>query len=305
MADGTTAAPAAPAGVPGTPPPQPGQLAQGQKPGETPAQAEARRLKLRIDGQDVELDESEVVANYRKGKNAAQIMSAAEKRRQEVLKDKAYADGIISRLKADPHGVLKELGYSREQLREMSEKAILQEIELEKMSPAERRAHEAEQRIKEMEAERDKAKQSEEEKVHAAEVQRHADEFANLFLDTMSATGLPKASGRWVAYRMAHLYQQNEEAGLESSPEEMAAHVIQGLKKEHTGVLSGLKGKALAEYLGEGVVKEIQRYSLEVARAKRGGGQPPPASAPPPAPPKDVDPRKGRWAHIEKNYLGK
>lgn len=302
MAEGTAAAAAAPAGAPGTPPPQPGQPIQGQKPVETPAQTEARRLKLRIDDQEVELDESEVVANYRKGKNAAQIMSAAERRRQEVLKDKAYADGVISRLRSDPRGVLKELGLD---VRKMSEETILQEIELEKMSPAERRAHEAERQLEELRAEQDKAKQTEQEKVHAAEVERHADEFSNLFLETMSATGLPKESGRWVAYRMAHLYQQNEAAGLESSPEEMAAHVMQGLKKEHTGVLSGLKGKVLAEYLGESVVKEIQRYSLEVARAKRGIQAIAAAPNAPAIAAKEIDSRKGRWAEIEKKYLGK
>lgn len=300
MAD---AAPAAPSGA--TPPPAQGAPTAtppaAQKPGETPAQAEARRLKLRLGNEEVELDESEVVANYQKGKNAAQIMSAAEKRRQEVLKEKAYADGILNRLKSDPRGVLKELGLD---VRKMSEETILQEIELEKMSPAERRAHDAEQRIKALEAEKAKQEEERNQSVHAEEVKRHADEFANLFLETMQATGLPKESGRWVAYRMAHLYRQNEEAGLQSTPEEMASHVLQGMRKEHAGVLGGLKGKALAEHLGPEVVKEILRYNLEQVRARRGGGQPPPAAPAAPPPTQNLDPRKGRWAQIDKLIKG-
>lgn len=297
MAEGTAAAPAAPAGAPGTPAPQQGQAAPAQKPGETPAQAEARRLKLRLGGQEVELDESEVAANYEKGRNASKLLSKVEQRRQEALKAKAEADGLLNRLKSDPRAALRELGVD---LRKLSESTILEEIELEKMSPAERRAYEAEQKLKALQDEQEKVKQSEQEKAHAAEVERHKDEFANLFLQTMEAAGLPKQSGRFVAHRMAHLYRQNEEAGLESTPEEMASYVMEGLKGEHRGMLSGLKGQSLVDHLGPEVVKEVLSHHLALARAKRGMGGAPP-TPPPPPPPSDakMDPRKGRWAYID------
>lgn len=299
MADGTVAATgAAPAAPGGAPTPQPGaQPNAAQKPGETPAQAEARRIKLNLDGQDVELDESEVLANYRKGRDASKLLTKADQRRQEAIRAKMEADGILNRLKSDPRSVLRELGVD---VRGLSEKTILEEIELEKMSPAERRAYDAEQKLKAYEAEKQRAEEEQQKGARAQEVERHKDEFSSLFLQTMEATGLPKESGRFVAYRMAHLYAQNEAAGMESTPEEMAAHVMAGLEKEHRGVLGNLRGKALLERLGPEVVKNVLSAHLEGVRAKRGQGVAPAPVAKPAAPIEPLDPRKGRWADIER-----
>lgn len=301
MAEATAAvASTAGAGDSGTAATQQDNAAAGAKTGETAAQAEARRLKLRIDNQDVELDESEVVANYRKGRDASKLLTKVEQRRQEALKARAEAEGLLGRLKSDPRGVLRELGVD---VRGLSEKTILEEMELEKMTPAERRAYEAEQKLKAYEAEKEKAKQTEAEKAHAAEVERHKDELAGLFLETFDKLGLPKSSARFVLHRMAHLYGQNEAAGLESTPEEMAAYVLEGFKGEHKGVLSGLEGEALLSHLGEDMVKKVLSAHLSKVRAKRGmGGQQVARQALEAVakPAEGFDRRKGRMGAIEK-----
>lgn len=290
MADAVAAPTGAPtpAGSPGQSPAQPGAA---PKPGEPSQETQARRLKVRLDGpEEVELDESDLVTNYKKGKGAAQLLTKATERRQEALKAKAEAEGLLKRLKEDPRAALRDLGVD---VRKLSESTILEEIELEKMTPAERRAYEAEQKLKGYEAEKQKAEQERQQAAFEEEKARHQDEFAHLFLSTMEATGLPKASGRFVAWRMAHLYQQNEEAGLESSPEEMAAHVMEGLRTEHRGVVSGLEGEALLEFLGPDVVKKVLSIHLQKARAKRGVGAPPPRTVEKPQEQRKVDPRKG------------
>jgi hypothetical protein len=304
MSDAVAAPNAAPAGAPGTQQ-QPAQQpnAAAQKPGETAAQAQARMLKLVLDGKEVELPESEVLANYRKGKDASKLLSKVEQRRQEALRAKAEADGLLSRLKADPISALRDLGVD---VRALSEKTILEDIELEKMTPAERRAYEAEKKLKAYEAEKQKAEEEKQRTVHEQEVARHKDEFASLFMETMEATGLPKSSGRYVLHRMASLYAQNEEAGLESTPEEMATHVLEGLKREHTGVLSGLDGDRLLEYLGPDVVKKVLGAHLARINAKRGRPAQPTAQVQQTQQQNvPVDDKKGRWAFIEKNYLAK
>jgi hypothetical protein len=295
----TAAAPAAPSpGSPGATATQQGQPA-AQKGGETPAQAEARRLKLRLGAQEVELDESDVATHYQKGKQAQQVLSKADNARREALKAQAYADGLLQRMKTDPRGVAKELGID---LRKLSEETILQEIELEKMSPAERRAYEAEQKLKGYETEKQKAEEAKKQEAHAAEVERLKDEFAHLFKTTMEATGLPQGSGRFVIHRMAQLFDQNEQAGLESTPEEMAAHVMAGLQAEHRGVLSGLDGDGLLEYLGADVVKKVLGAHLGKVRARRGTPGAPLQAAPAPVvakPPEGFNPRKGRMGVVE------
>lgn len=305
MSDAPAAAPPAPSGSPGAlaPGAQP-NATPGQKPGETPAQAEARRLKLRLGDKDVELDESEVVANYEKGRNADRLLSKASERRQEALRAKAEAEGLLTKLKKDPRAALRELGVD---VRKLSEATILEEMEIEQMTPEQRRAYDAEQKLKEYEAEKQRAEEEKQQAVHQEEVQRHQEEFSNLFLETMEKAGLPRGSARFVAYRMAHLYAQNEAAGLESTPEEMAAHVLQGVQAEHRGVLSGLRGKPLLDYLGPEAVREVLAAHLEGVRARRGAvAAPPPqprqqATQPAPAKPS----RNGRWDQIEALIAGK
>jgi hypothetical protein len=293
----------APASQSSTTPGQPGATAQ--KAGEPSAQAEARRLKLRIGDKEEEYDEGEVVANFQKGKNTAQLMSKVEQRRQEALKEKAYADGVLSRIKSDPLGTLRELGVD---VRGMSERAILDAIELEKMTPAERRAYDAEQKLKGYEDEKQKVKQEQEQAKYQEEVQRHADEFSNLFVSTMEKLGLPKTSGRHVLPRMARLYEQNETAGLQSDPDEMAAYVLEGLKKEHSGVLAGLEGDALLEHLGADTVKKVLAAHLGKVRARSGrpGATPAQSHGAPlvAKPAQGFDPRKGRMAEVERLING-
>lgn len=278
------------------------------KQGETVAQAEARRLKLRIGGQEQEFDESEVATNFEKGRNASKLLSKVEQRRQEALRAKAEADGILGRLKDKGNlvSVLSDLGYTKEDLRKMSEAQILEAIEEEKLTPAERRAKELERERDALLSEKQKQEEERKQAAHAQEVERHKDELANLFVDTMAATGLPKSSGRFVISRMAQLYAQNEEAGLESTPEEMAAHVMSGLQAEHRGVLGGLEGEALMTYLGPEVVKKVLAANLAKVKANRTNGavvapavrQPTAASSA-----VEVNPRKGRWEVIERDFL--
>jgi hypothetical protein len=254
-----------------------------------------------MDGKEVDLDEGEVLANYKKGKSAAQLLSKADEKRREALKAKAEADGLLAKLKADPRAALRELGVD---VRQLSESTILEEIELEKMTPAERRAYDAEQKLKGYETEKQKAEEARKQAEFEAEKARHQDEFAHLFTETMAATGLPKASAPHVAHRMAMLYQQNEDAGLESTPEEMAAHVMYGVKAEHQGVLSGMEGEALLEWLGEAVVKKVLGANLAKVRARSGVAPAPVRTAPAQQPAAPVDPRKGRWAEIDKLIKG-
>lgn len=237
--------------------------AQGAQP--TPAQA--RKVRLLLGGKEQELDESHVLTNYQKGLNASQLLSKVEQKRQEALKKLAQAEGLIGRAKKDPLVFLRELGVDTA---EMSQREILDAIRLEQMTPEQRRLHEMEKKIRGHEEEKQKAEEEKQKAAHAAEVEQHKDTLASLFLETMERTGLPKSSGRFVISRMASLYAQNEQAGLESTPDEMAEHVLAGLKAEQQGMLGGLEGEALLSHLGPEVVTKVLQANLARVRQKKG-----------------------------------
>lgn len=244
-----------------------GEAAGVQAQDAQPTPAQARRLKLLLDGKEQEFDESEVVGHFKRGKNAAQLVSKADQFRQEGLKAKAAAEGLLGRAKTDPLGFLRELGVDTA---EMSQREILEAIRLEQMTPEQRRLHEMEKRLKGHEEEKKKAEEEKKKAAHAAEVEQHKDTLASLFLETMERTGLPKSSGRFVISRMASLYAQNEQAGLESTPDEMAEHVLAGLKAEQQGMLGGLEGEALLSHLGPEVVTRVLQANLARVRQKKG-----------------------------------
>lgn len=235
--------------------------------GAQPTPAQARKLRLLLDGKEQEFDESHIIANFKKGQNASRLLSEADKRRQEALKARSEAEGMLSLAKKDPRRFLKELGVDTTR---MSQEEILEEIRMEKMSPAERRAHELEQQLKALEEEKGKGEEEKKKAAHAAEVAKHKDELASLFLETMERLRLPKSSGRFVIGRMAALYGQNERAGLESTTDEMAEHVLAGLRSEQQGMLGGLDGEELLSHLGPEVVTKVIQANLARVRAKKG-----------------------------------
>lgn len=250
--------------------------------GAQPTSAQARRLRMVLDGKEQEFDEDHVRTNYQKGLSASKLLTKADQRRQEALKAKSEAEGLYSRLKKDFWGVAKELGIDTA---EMSQKEILDQIRLEQMTPEQRRMHEMEQRLKGHEDEKKKAEDEKKKTAHGQEVEKHKNELASLFLETMERTGLPKSSGRFVISRMASLYAQNEDAGLESTSDEMAEHVMAGLRAEQQGMLGGLEGDALLSHLGPEVVTRVLQANLARVRQKRGVSGPTQQQAPVPRTP--------------------
>src|SRR6202043_3515109 len=139
MAAPVTAAPAAPTAT--APVTAPG--APATKTVTAPAAAEIRKLKLKIDGGEVEMPEGEVIALAQQGKSAGKrYQEAADLRRQaeEILK---AAD--------DPTAFLTKKGKD---VRKWAEEFLMGELKREAMSPEQRKALENEGKLKQFEDEK-------------------------------------------------------------------------------------------------------------------------------------------------------
>ena len=238
-------------------------------------QDEARRYKLRFGENDErEIPETEILAKMRRGENVQQQLSRAAAFRQEALKARAEADGILNRLKSDPRGALRDLGVN---LSKMSQEEILEEIRLEQMTPQERALHDREKAIRAKEEEHQKAEEKKKGEADHQEMERHKDEFAGLFMDVLERTGLPKASGRHMVRHLADLY---EEFGGEIDPDSAAAHVMAKLVPEHRAVMLGLEGEALLEHLGDELVRKVVSGHLSRIKGQRKQTQTAPAPRP-------------------------
>lgn len=250
---------------------------------ETPAQAAARKLKLKIDDKEVELDESEIVGNYKRGKNAAQLAAAAEKKAREaaqreerLAREKAELDARLSRLK-DPkeaRKLLKEMGLD---VRSMSVEEIQEAIEEERkaaeLTPEQKRIKELEEREAKRLAEEEKAKKEEADKAYAADVEKHTEELSSLFLSVLEQAGLPKGSARRAFPYVASLYQAAEAAGEQVDPALAAEHIRARFSEEHDWLWRNQDGKLNLEALKARLKPEdldaLRREAVKEYMAKR------------------------------------
>lgn len=272
--------------------------------GETQAD---KRIRLKLGDKEEEFDERTLAGLASRGRNAAQLMSRADKVRIDAERKAADAEAKLARLKDNPRAVLKELGID---VRGFSEAEILEAIEEEKeraLPPEERairqRAREADSLKKQLDERQKSEKQARED----AETEQHKERFANLFVEAMKQTGLPPTSARAVMHRVASVYMAAANAGEEVQPEEAAAYAMEHLRSEQRAVIGGMSVPELADWLGPEAMKKIRAHDLAEYRKSKSGGAPVAAAptAPTPSPKEVSNSRKGRWDFIEKQILQK
>lgn len=281
------------------------QAAQGEQKPKAETVAE-KRYRLKMGDKEEEFDEHTLVGLASRGRNAAQLMSKADKVRADAEKRVKDAESKLERLKKDPFAVLRELGADPLKL---SEEQILRalEEEKEKQLPPEERA--LRQKAREADELRAKLKEREEQEQSAQEeqeVQRQREQLESLFTDVMTRTGLPKTSARAVMHRVAAVVQAAEAYGEKVDPDEAAFHVMENIRQEQRAVIQGMSVPELADWLGPELMLSIRKHDLQAYRQKRTGAAPPPPAVAPAAPRPQVNPnsRRGRWDLIDRVIKG-
>ena len=211
---------------------QPGQAAKagGQQPPPAAVQAEIRKMKLKLDGKDVELPESEVIAYAQQGKVATQ-------RFKEAAQMRADAEQLMQFAKANPEEFFKKTGMNP---REWAEKYLLAEIQREAMSPEQRKIREIEeenQRYKSKEQQENEARKRQAEE---AKTKEYHDSYEKMFVTALNESGLPKTP--FTIARMAKLQQLNIKNGYELSSSQLAKIVREDYVAEQKSILGGLDG---------------------------------------------------------------
>jgi hypothetical protein len=104
------------------------------KPAETPA---VKKFKVKIDDQEQEVDEAELIAAYQIRKAGMKRFEEAKQEREMAAKEKAQAEELYTRLKSDPKSVLKDksLGFD---VRKLAEDILVEEFENELTDPKDR-----------------------------------------------------------------------------------------------------------------------------------------------------------------------
>lgn len=255
------------AGAPSTP-------TSGSTPAAAPApKPEPRRHKLKIDGEDLEVDEEELKRGYQRSAAAAKRFEEAARRAKEL---EAKEAALKKRLE-DPRVLqaAQQWGIPPEDAA-----AVLRAQELmerEQMDPAQRalmeerqRREEAERKIKEHEEQQGKAKLD-------AETQAEIGKLNREVIEAADKLGLPK-SPRLGRMMLQHMHTMAQ-AGMAPDAHESARFVMDSLKTEVPHLIGGMGDEQIVSFLGKPVIDRILAWS--VARAR---GQAPATPAPAPTP---------------------
>ncbi len=231
---------------------------------ETKTEAERRKYKLKVDGaeQEIELNDTEISVRLQKS-------VAAEKRMAQAAETQKAFKAFQEAFKADPYEAAKHFAPDLD-LDALAEKRIIerfQQEELQKQDPA---AYERAQLQKQLDEYKTKEQKVAEEVKFKAQQEHDAkvgSEMERDFIKALELSGLPK--DRQYLRMMAEVADTALDNDIELTPDQMAAEVNERIRTQHQHVTRGMKGEALVKHLGNDVVREILKYSVEKHRASK------------------------------------
>lgn len=236
-------------------------------PAPTPAQTQ-RMLKVKLDGKEIDVPESEVLAGYQQGK-------VANQRFQEAAALKKQADEILAFGKANPKEFLAKMGMN---VRQWAEEYLIKELEVEAMSPEQKKARENEDELRKYkENEKKDAERKKQAEIDGLTNQKRQ-EFDVMFTQALTESGLPKTP--FTVKRMAELQLINIKKKLELNAQQLAKLVKEDYAAEHKSLFGALDGDQLIEALGPELVKKLSKAQIAKLKSKgtqtinSGGGRP-------------------------------
>lgn len=218
-----------------------------------------RKFKLKINGKERELSESEVIKR-------AQITEAAQERFAKAAHLEKLEQAIE---KGDRRQIQKLLGDER--FHKFAVEYFNERLEEEEMTPAQREAKQKRRQLEE-ENERLKAEKDEYETNAAKALEDHyAKQFDKDFTKAMQETRLPKTP--FVVKRMAELMEQNINMKLNLPTVALAELVKEEISTNVKTLMDGLDDEALAVLLGEKVTEKVRKTAIGKTRDPLAGNR--------------------------------
>lgn len=236
---------------------------QDEKQAAKETQSFKKKLKLKVDGEEIE---DEIDFNDEEGlKRKLQLSYAAKKRMEEAKAAKAKAFEIIKAFEEDPSNVFKKLGPKG---REAAERYLLEQIQEEMLDPKDKELRDLKKFKEEIEKERETAKEAAKRKELEAQEAKYAEDFQKTIISALDKSGLPKSPES--IKRMAQVMSKNLELGLELTPDELAHEVKNDLQGMLKSLIKEASGDQLVAMFGEDIANRIRKYDIQKLQEKQG-----------------------------------
>lgn len=243
--------------------------------------SEIKKYKVKVDGEELEVDETELLRGY-------QTRRAADKRFQEAALTRRQAEQILGALKENPIHVLAHLGLNVD---ELAENYLYEKIQQEQLSPEERRLQEYEAQLKRYQEQEQRQKQEQQQAYQAQLVSEARSYYANKVQQALTQAGLPDSDHN--IQRVAYYLQQALNHEVDISPEEIANLLKQEAEQELNQYLTRLSPEQLAHILPEELRKALRQDDVnKVKTLKRPNKNQPNPTNPQPKRKRNITPEE-------------
>ena len=244
---------------------------------------EARKWKLKVNEQEREVTEDELVRR-------AQLGYSADEKFKEASEMRTAAEKLVQALKTNPLAVLQhpELGIN---LRELAESYLAEELQKEMLPPEQRELNDLREWKRKQEEAAQQAEQqrmtTQQQQAFQQHMQRAAQEYDTKITDVLKASNLPKTP--YSVKRVAELLKGALEKGYDLDVQTAVDMVRDNYMGDFKAMFGGLKGENLIKFLGDDVAREVRQFDLARIKAQLEAKQTQQAGAGTPPPPRQND----------------
>lgn len=224
------------------------------------ARAEAlKKYKVKVDGEELEVDENELLTGY-------QTRKAADKKFREASMARKQAEEFVSLLKSDPIKLLSHPSIGHD-VRKLAEEYLVSQLQEEALSPEQRELKEAKRKLQEYE-EQEKRKTQEADKEKMEKLQAHyAEDYTNKIIGALESSTLPKTP--MTIKRMAYYLHRGLEMGVEMDIKDVAGLVKQDYIDEQKNLFGALDEDTLVSLLDKDVLEKIRRAEVKKLKTRQ------------------------------------
>jgi hypothetical protein len=211
-----------------------------------------RKHKLKVDGQEIEVDEEELKRGYG-------LQKVSTKRMQEATATKKQAEEFISMMKdkGKVFEVLQKLGHDP---RKLTEEFLAEKIKYEMMDPKDRDLLEA-QRERDALLEEKKSAQAAKDKEATDKLTKHyVEKYNKEIIEALSDTPIPQ--NKESVSRMAEYISKYAKVKIPITAKEAAILVQQDIEAAQTRIYQGATPEQLLKLLGEEGVQKLRAYDV-------------------------------------------
>lgn len=237
----------------------------------TPQQAaeERRRLKAKIDGEEIEVDEEELLRDYQKYKSA-------DKRYQEAAQIRKQAEGVIEYFRQNPAEAMRHLGLDPHKV---AEETMLAHIEEMMMDPKDRELKTYKQQVEEYrKAEREAKEKADREKAEQLKMQMSA-ELSNEIIEALNTESLPRTP--WTIKRMASYLYEAESRKIPVTAKDVVKQVKKDYLEDQKVLFGEMDVEKIVETFGEDILKKIRKWDIDRIKKRDGAKYVPERKGPP------------------------